>query len=128
MAYAASTKVPISNTRAHIQTLVEKHGADSFATMERAGVAQIAFSLEGRNILFRCEIPDTEQRARSRWRALFLVIKAKLESIDAGIETLEEAFLSHIVMPDGRTVYDHTKPAIASQYGGDVDVPLLPHR
>lgn len=41
---------------------------------------------------------------RSRWRALLLTNKAKRESIDNGIETTEQAFLSHVVLPDGRTM------------------------
>ena len=34
-----------------------------------------------------------EQACRQRWRALALVIKAKLEAIDAEISTFEEEFL-----------------------------------
>lgn len=128
MSYAKTTKVPIARTREHIHQIVTKHGADSFATMDRAGKAQIAFSIGERNILFRCEIPDTGQKARSRWRALFLVIKAKLEGVSSGIETIEEAFLANIVMPDGRTVMEHTAPAIESHYqGSGNEIPLLPH-
>ena len=41
--------------------------------------------------------------ARARWRALGLCIKAKLESIASGIETLDEAFLAHVVLDDGHT-------------------------
>lgn len=47
---------------------------------------------------------DAEQRRR--FRALLLSIKGKIESIDSGIETSEEAFLSHIVTDNRRTIYE----------------------
>lgn len=45
-----------------------------------------------------------QQEARQRWRALGLVVKAKLEAVECRISTLEEEFLAHIVMPDRRTI------------------------
>ena len=44
-----------------------------------------------------------EQACRQRWRALLLIIRAKLEAAEAGISTLETEFLANIVLPDGRT-------------------------
>lgn len=41
-----------------------------------------------------------EQACRARWRALALTIKAKLVAIDEGVETVEEAFLAHMVVAD----------------------------
>jgi hypothetical protein len=38
-----------------------------------------------------------EAATRQRWRALVLVIKAKLEAVEAGISTLESEFLANIV-------------------------------
>ncbi|WP_210205670.1 hypothetical protein [Pseudaminobacter salicylatoxidans] len=67
-----------------------------------------------------------EQACRSRWRALYLCIKAKLESIDSGIETFEDAFLAHIQMPDGHSVSEHVLPRIAAAYAGEPLQPLLP--
>ncbi len=67
-----------------------------------------------------------EQACRSRWRALFLCIKAKLESIESGIETFEDAFLAHIQMPDGHTVAEHVRPRIAAAYETGTMQPLLP--
>jgi hypothetical protein len=45
-----------------------------------------------------------EAATRQRWRALVLVLKAKLEAVDAGISTLEQEFLANVVMEDGRTI------------------------
>lgn len=67
-----------------------------------------------------------EQITRSRWRALLLCIKAKLEAVESKIETFEEAFLSHVIMPDGRTVAEHAIPAIEQAYSSGSMVALLP--
>ncbi|WP_210386043.1 hypothetical protein [Phyllobacterium sp. SYP-B3895] len=67
-----------------------------------------------------------EQACRSRWRALLLSIKAKLESVEAGIETFEDAFLAHIQMPDGLSVSEHVRPRIATAYETNSMQPLLP--
>jgi hypothetical protein len=55
-----------------------------------------------------------------------LAVKAKLISVADGIETFEEAFMAHVVMPDGRTVAETITPniALANKQGGAV--PLLP--
>ena len=126
MAYAERTKVPVYQSKNEIEKLVKKYGADAFAVMERSGKVQIAFSLMGRNILFRMDTPEDQQQERSIWRAMMLTIKGKLESAERGIETFEEAFLANIVMPDGRTVAETAVPAIENHYDGRRDVPLLP--
>jgi hypothetical protein len=55
-----------------------------------------------------------------------LCIKAKLEAVEAKIETFEEAFLAHVVLPDGKTVGEHALPAVAAIYKGGQLSPLLP--
>lgn len=45
-----------------------------------------------------------EQATRQRWRALHLVVKAKLEAVESGITVFDDEFLAHIVLPDGGTV------------------------
>ena len=57
-----------------------------------------------------------EQASRQRWRALALVIKAKLEAVAAGITTVEDEFLSHTVLPDGSTVGQWAAPQLALAY------------
>ena len=70
--------------------------------------------------------PRDQQVQRQRWRALLFCIKAKLESVEAKIETFEEAFLAHVVLPDGKTVGEHALPAVAAIYKGGQLTPLLP--
>ena len=67
-----------------------------------------------------------EQATRQCWRALALVVKAKLEAVEANIATFEEEFMAHIVMPDGKTVAEHARPMIASAYKSGKIQPLLP--
>jgi hypothetical protein len=63
----------------------------------------------------------------ARWRALFLVIKAKLEAIDVGILTIEEAFLADTVLPDRHTVAEVMLPQIEGAYTSGTMPPLLPY-
>jgi hypothetical protein len=57
-----------------------------------------------------------EQGCRQRWRALALTIKAKLESVESGIEEFESAFMAQVVMPNGRTIAEQVLPLIESAY------------
>lgn len=57
-----------------------------------------------------------EQACRSRWRALYLIVKAKLEAVEAGISTVEREFLYDIVLPDGRTAGEWIAPQIEMAY------------
>lgn len=131
MAYAQRTKVPIERTKTEIESELRKHKADRFAYLADPDRAVVAFELEGRRIRFVLPLPVGEklgdqQERRALWRALFLCIKAKLESVVSGIETFEEAFLAHVVMPDGKTVYEHTSPRLAEIAKSGKSIPLLP--
>ena len=67
-----------------------------------------------------------EQATRQRWRALALVIKAKMEAVESGISEFEDEFMSNIVMPDGKTVAEHARPLIESAYRSGKVTALLP--
>jgi hypothetical protein len=150
MAYAKDTNVSVDKTEAEIKGIIRRYGATSFASFETGLAAMIAFEMSGRRVVFKLPLPDRkskeftltptgkwarsekqaaeawEQACRSRWRSLFLCIKAKLESVEAGIETFEDAFLAHIQMPDGLTVGEHVKPNIKLAYEQQSMQPLLP--
>ncbi|MCP4304249.1 MAG: hypothetical protein GY788_05065, partial [bacterium] len=130
-AYAERTKVPVDRSRAEIEQTLKRYGATSFAYFSEATRAIVVFEANGRRIRFDLPLPDgdnnkTGQVVRQRWRALLLCIKAKLESVESNIETFEEAFLAHVVMPDGVTVGQHTAERIANAYAGEAMTPLLP--
>lgn len=150
MAYAKDTSVAVEKTEGEIKATLRRYGATAIAVFENAEHAMIAFEMHGRRITMKLPLPDRkskeftetpsgkwarsdadaykawEQACRSRWRALYLCIKAKLESVESGIETFEDAFLSHVIMPDGRTVGEYTRPAIAKAYETGTMQPLLP--
>lgn len=129
--FASSTKVSVEQTRTEIERTLSRYGATAFGYMSQAGRAIIAFEAAKRHIKITVPLPvgdsDKEkQDGRQRWRALLLVIKAKLESVESGIETLEEAFYANIVMPDGRTIYEATRENVAIAYDGGKVQGLLP--
>jgi len=137
MGFAESTSVSPERTKAEIESTLRRYGCDQFLSGWAEGKAFIAFRSNGRNVRFVLTLPDPqdrrfrltptgkrrgdaatnleyEQSTRSRWRALLLVIKAKLESVQAGVEVFEEAFLAQIVVPGtgttvGQVVIDQLK-------------------
>lgn len=151
--FAANTDVSVEKSRAEIEGLIVRYGATHTAFMNAPERAVICFEAKGRRIMFELPLPARdreefttyrhssgkrmprtetaavaawEQACRQRWRALALVIKAKLEAVDSGITTFEDEFLAHIVMPDGQTVASHIKPGIALAYETGSMTPLLP--
>lgn len=135
MAYAEDTKVPLEQSIAEIIGMVRKAGAMQVGQMDDGQRYVIMFSLADRQMRFSVplvreytgprkagngrEIDQKrwiDQRNRQRGRALMLVIKAKLESVESGVETFEEAFLANIVMSDGATVYERAAERIALEY------------
>lgn len=129
--FAASTRVPADQTRTEIERTLTRYGATAFGYMAQQGRAIIAFEAANRHIKITVPMPTGDadkdkQQARQRWRALLLVIKAKLESVESGIETLEQAFYANIVTPDGRTIYEATHQNLALAYQGGKVQPLLP--
>ncbi len=66
-----------------------------------------------------------EQACRQAWRALALVVKAKLEAIEAGIASFEDEFLAYTVLPGGTTVGEQVAPAIEEAYTTGRVQPLL---
>ena len=114
MAYATRTVVTVEKSRAEIEQILKRYKADQFGSAIDNGAhrAMIQFRCQGRIIRFEMELPQTEQKLRSRWRALCLALKAKLESVESEIETFEEAFLAHVVMPNGDTFGNVAIPEI----------------
>lgn len=151
--FAADTSVSVERTRAEIERLIIKYGATSTAFFNGPTEAMIAFEASERRILFRLPLPGREeprfttyqrgtttyqrtaeaafaqweQACRQRWRALALVIKAKLEAVESGITTFDQEFYAHIVLPNGISIYDATKAGVALAYSSGQVQPLLPN-
>jgi hypothetical protein len=127
--YAEKTKVPVVQTRSEIEQLLERHKAKQYGTAVDYDqlTARVQFRLHDRIVRFIIALPDPkkltgrqrfETAERQKWRALLLVIKAKLESVENSIETFEQAFLANVVMPNDRTVAEIMAPLIAESYKG----------
>ncbi len=69
---------------------------------------------------------EWEQACRQKWRALYLVIKAKLEAVESGISCFEDEFLANIVLPDGSLVGNFMRPQIEQVYSSGNMPALLP--
>lgn len=149
MTYAHSTSVSVQRTRNEIENILVKYGADGFAYAAQGNAANIVFAMANRHIRFVLELPDPEefrytnhhpprarndrsqqeayeQACRQRWRALLLVIKAKLEAVAAGITTVENEFLANITLPDNSSLGDWLHPQIEEAYRTGKMPALLP--
>jgi hypothetical protein len=132
MTYAAKTSVPVDRTRSEIERTLMRYGAKGFAYGMEPDRAMVGFQTADRRIRFALPLmrnrqteSEYDQMVRSRWRALLLSIKAKLEAVESGIETFDSAFMSHIVMPNGQTMAEHSLPYIQEAYSSGKMPPLL---
>ncbi|MHB0998188.1 MAG: hypothetical protein ACYC27_03000 [Armatimonadota bacterium] len=138
MKYAAGTDVSTDKSKAEIEKLLIDCGADQFMYGYSDGSAVLGFRMNGRMIRFKLDMPKMEQfkytearklprtqeqirtaweqACRARWRALFLVVKAKFVAISEGITTFEDEFLANIILPDNTTAGDWIKPQIQRSY------------
>lgn len=148
MGYAADTSVPVERSRAELERTLQRYGATAFGYMTEQTRAVVMFEAHGRRIRFDLPLPDRqdrrfthhsrgartpaqaqeqwEQACRQRWRALNLVVKAKLEAVDAGISEFEEEFLAWICLPSGQKMGDVARPAIAHAYDTGTMPALMP--
>ena len=149
MKFAADTSVSTDQSRAEIERTLRKYGATSFMYGWDGPRAVVGFEMNSRRIKFVLPMPDPNDRAfthtsgrelqrtqaqayaqweqacRQRWRALNLVIKAKLEAVDCGITQFEEEFLAHIVLPNGTTHGEFAIPQIDEVYANKAMPKLL---
>lgn len=146
--YASETTVSPEKSRAEIEHTLTRYGASSFMYGWDATRAVIMFEMNGRRLKFMLPLPDRneflrtevkrqvrsseaqqaafDKAVRQRWRALALVIKAKLEAVEAGIAEFEEEFLAHIVLPNGQTVGEFVVPQVRLAYENGRMPALLP--
>lgn len=153
--FAANTDVSAEKSRCEIERTLSRYGATAFMYGWEGTRAVIGFRAHDRMLRFVLPMPDKkarefthtrhenewaqrqlsqdeserryEQAIRQRWRALALAIKAKLEAVDAGITEFESEFLAQIVLPNGQTMADHSKPLIERAYESGEMPKLLPH-
>ena len=146
--FADRTSVAVEKSKAQIEALVMRLGAQEYATHNAPDLQAIGFRIN--NLRVRFDLPivpvkdykrykhgnhyrdRTERQAwdawdqelRRRWRALLLVIKAKIEAIDTGITSFEQEFLPFIVLAGGKTIAETVIPQLEDRTKGNI--PLLP--
>ena len=133
MSYAEGTSVPVERSRAEIETILTRYGATRFASGWDGDKAAINFVARGRLVRLVLPLPTKQtvtadlkkteryrwraptesavadalaKETRRRWRCMVLAIKSKLEVVETGIETFEQAFLANIVTEGNITVYE----------------------
>jgi hypothetical protein len=127
MTYAVRTRVPVDKTRMEIERTVRKYGAKGFASGWHEGTARVQFFAHNRHVRFTVVALGDTQEARVKWRALLLLVKAKLVAVDAKVSTFEEAFVGDIVLPEtGKTVWESVREPLKLAYETNKNVPLLP--
>lgn len=147
--YATQTAVSASKSRDEIERTLQRYGATAFAYGWAGDAAMIQFEVHGRRIRMVLPFPDKEDRAftltptgrprqaaaardaweqacRQAWRALVLVVKAKLEAVESGISTFDAEFLANIVLPNGSTVGEWAGPQVERAYASGLMPAMLP--
>lgn len=148
--YAESTSVSSDKSRAEIERVLSRYGAQSFMYGWDQDKALVGFIANGRQVRFVLPMPNRadrefwrtpskglqrtpaqaeaayEQGVRQRWRALALVIKAKLEAVETGIVSFEQEFAMHFMLPSGQTVGEWVVPQIDQVYETHQMPALLP--
>lgn len=148
--FAADTSVPMDRSIAEIRATVRRYGANEFMHMESDERAAVSFTMHGRRILFRVPMPDRKDRAfthtetgkpraasvseaaweqacRASWRALALVIKAKLEAVEVGIVVFEDEFLANTVPPGSSVTFGEAiREPMRVAHESQSTTPLLP--
>lgn len=145
--YAAGTTVSKVRSREEIENTLKRFGATAFMYGEDEERAMIAFQMRGRHMRMTITYPKfasftmtrgnvrrtpvqmreaREQEIRRLWRSLAMIIKAKLEAVESGVETIEQAFMPHVIMANNQTVGEWLTPQIESMYQSGHMPPLLP--
>ena len=148
--YAKDTNVSLEMSRLEIERTLIKYGATGFMYANVPGKAMIAFTINNRQVRFILPLPQIdeeefrytpqrkatrsessqcqawEQACRQRWRALNLVIKAKLEAVECGISIFDDEFMANIVLPDNQTIGEHMRCQIETAYKTGKMPPMLP--
>lgn len=148
--YAADTRVAPSRSRDEIERILTRYGATGFAFAVHGREAMVEFIMRGHRVRLVISLPDPddrefthtpergtrrsaaaaraarEQAVRQRWRALVLIVKAKLEAVASGVVEFDTEFMPYLVLPSGRTVGEAVAPSLTAALQGDEPPSLLP--
>lgn len=142
MAYE-TTSVAVDKSQADIRKILRRHDADQFTfgeatTLDGVRWAGLEFIIDSTLVRMRVPMkpPDPAwlhnrlQRARTKmradfveehfeqeekriWRVLYWSIKARMEAVEEGVETFQQAFLAHLVNPaSGLTLWEQVRSQV----------------
>lgn len=119
-----STNTSVTKSQEDIRWILSKYGADGVQFSEDwvQKIVMVRFFYKvGQSqytILFKIPVPQVEARSpkgrlrtqnqietlqkqceRGIWRAIYWAIKSRMEAVEFGIESFQEAFLSHFEIP-----------------------------
>lgn len=148
--YAASTDVDVDRSRAEIERTLRRFGCEEFGYSWTPDGYRIGFRIKNRLVRYDLPLPRPEDRqftrtparglertpaaaqaaydqaVKQRFRALLLVIKAKLEAVESGITTLEDEFLAHTVIPGTKVTVGEWIRDEVPNLGPGRPIPALP--
>ena len=139
--YAAGTTATRDKSLLDIERELHRFGADGFAYAWQGARAQVTFLLHNYQVRLELPLPDMDDPKRvlelgkelaragrkkvpdnaadavklisqQRWRAMLLILKAKLVAITEEVRTFEQEFGMDIVIADGRTVGEYLQPQL----------------
>lgn len=132
MTYAKGTTVTVDRSQQEITQVLNRYGVETYAFGAEPGRASVAFTVNEVPIRIGIPLPPRpttdkvrnaetgrmvqtmpkwEQDVRESWRALVLLLKAGLESVEREIATIDQVFMAFLVAPDGRTMGEIVLPA-----------------
>lgn len=134
--YAEDTEVSVERSQQELSSLLRKAGADQVVSAwDAEHGAGVRFRLNGiyaqlivpgitpkrdRELRLRrpswTDLQRREQEERRCWRALLLLVKAKLEAVQSEITTVEREFMPDLLLADGRRLEQWAAPALAEMY------------
>lgn len=133
MAYAQNTSVPIEKTMGELRRLAAKHKSQTFSLIEHETQAGVMMRIQDRAVRIVVPLPTCadvmkdalgrylkyskarhDRLLRQRWRAILLLLTAKFEMIELGIETFDQAFMPYLVLKSGQTMAEAVMPQISS--------------
>lgn len=132
-----TTNVPVFKSQEELRGLLIKFGAMQFSFGEGRDWAGVEFVHEEQLVRLRCPLKQPTEReiktfvqaahvatseavvrlldkeAQRVWRVLVWSVKARLVAVEEGLETLEQAFLAHLVDPaSDRTLWQAVREPI----------------
>lgn len=150
--YAAGTEVPVERSRAELDGILERFGAEEFGYHSNRERALVGFLYRGYRVQLEVRFPDPEDREiatvrtgkgstrrrrtesqvaarveqvkREKWRALVFLVKAKLVAIEEGASSFEAEFLPYLVVDGGaRTILEAMEPQLETIRAAGMQLP-----